>query len=484
MERIDAVVVGAGPNGLAAAITLARVGKRVVVLEAADEIGGGTRSSDQLTVPGVLHDLCSAVHPMALASPFLRELPLERHGLRWGHPPIACAHPLDDGSVGVVHRDLDATVAGLGEDGDAWRRVFGPAVEHFDALVGDVLGGFVKVPRHPLRTVRSGAVGALPATVVARMFRTDVGRALFGGIAGHAIAPLRQPLTTAIGLVIGAAGHLVGWPVAIGGSQAIAAAMASHLGELGGEVHTGVRVGRLSELPPARVALFDVGPRQLAEIAGDALPARARRRAERWRHGPAAYKVDYAIRGDVPWRHPEAGLAGTVHLAGTFEELVEAERQAFDGTLPPRPFVLVGQQHLADPGRAVADPDDPTGERRITPLWTYAHVPNGYDGDEALARLEAQIERFAPGFAERVVARHVTTPTEFEAANPNYVGGDITGGAATVRQLIARPRLSPDPYATGIPGVWLCSASTPPGAGVHGLCGHHAANAALRVLDR
>lgn len=478
MARTDAVVVGAGPNGLAAALTLAREGFRVTVLEAADEIGGGTRSSDQLTVPGLLHDVCSAIHPMGIASPFLRDLPLARHGLRWGHPPVAVAHPLDGGQAGLVHRDLAATAAGLGEDGSRWEAVFGPAVERFDALVGDVLGGLVKVPRHPLQTVRAGTVGAPPATWVARRFRTEVGRALFGGIAAHAIAPLSQPLTTAVGLVIGAAGHRDGWPVAMGGSRAITDAMASYLRELGGEIHTGVRVGALRELPKARVALFDVTPTQLLDIAGDHLPARDRRRAERWEHGPGVYKVDYAVRGEVPWANPDVARAGTVHVVGSFDELVEAERVVHDGVLPERPFVLAAQQHVADPARCVTAEDGTT----ITPLWAYAHVPHGDDDDEARVRIEAQLERFAPGFADRIVARHVTTPSGLEAYNENYIGGDIAGGAATLRQLIARPRLSPDPYATGIPGVFLCSSSTPPGGGVHGLCGHNAATSALRVL--
>jgi phytoene dehydrogenase-like protein len=372
-----------------------------------------------------------------------------------------------------VHADLAATVAGLGDDGPTWDRIFRPAVERFDAVVGDLLRPLVRVPRHPLRTVRGGAVGALPATVVARAFRTPVGRATFGGVAAHAIAPLRQPLTTGVGLFIAAAGHRFGWPVAVGGSRSIATAMAGYLAELGGQIHTGVRITALRELPRARVALLDVTPKQLAEIAGDALPAGDRRRAARWQHGPAAYKIDYAIRGEVPWTAEAARRAGTVHVIGSFEEVVEAEEAVHEGRLPERPFLLVAQQHLADPTRAVGD---------VTPLWTYAHVPNGYDGDDAIVRMEAQLERFAPGFGDRVVARHVTTPSQFEAHNPNYVGGDITGGAATFRQLVARPRFGPDPYATGLPGVFLCSSSTPPGAGVHGLCGHLAATSALKVL--
>lgn len=478
MRETDAVVIGSGPNGLAAALTLAREGFRVTVLEAADRVGGGTRSSDQLTVPGLVHDICSAIHPMGVASPFLRQLPLGRHGLQWAHPPVAAAHPLDGGRAGFVHRDLGRTADGLGRDGGTWRAVFGPATDRFDALVGDVLSGVVRLPRRPLATVRAGAVGAPPATWVARAFRTEMGKALFGGIAAHAVAPLTQPLTTAVGLVIGAAGHRDGWPVAVGGSQTIADAMTSYLQELGGEVRCGVRVRSFRDLPRARVALFDVTPKQLAEIAGDHLPAADRRRAARWEHGPAAHKVDYAIRGDVPWTHPEVAGAGTVHVVGSFDELVQAEQQVHDGVLPERPFVLAAQQHAADPSRTVTGDDG----ARITPFWAYAHVPHGYTGGEATARLEAQLERFAPGFGDRVIARHVTDAHALEAYNPNYIGGDIGGGAATFTQLLARPKLSPDPYATGIPGVFLCSSSTPPGGGVHGLCGHNAATSALRTL--
>jgi phytoene dehydrogenase-like protein len=470
--RTDAVVVGAGPNGLAAALTLAREGARVTVLEAADEPGGGTRTYEDPEVPGLLHDHCAAVHPLGAASPFFRSLPLARYGLVWRHPEVAVAHPFDDGSVAVVHRDLDRTVAGLGEDGGAWDRLFRHPTQHFDALAHDLLGPVVRVPRHPLVTARTGTISLLPTTVVARGFRTGAAKALFGGIAAHAIQPLDRPLTSAVALLMGAAGHAHGWPVAAGGSAAIWQAMVAMLEELGGEVVCGERVRSFRDLPRSRVALFDLAPHQLLEIAGSHLPRHARRRSERWRHGSASFKVDFAVRGGVPWRSDAAAHAGTLHLVGSFEELVASEQAVADGRLPTRPFVLAGQQYLADPTRRAGD---------VVPLWAYAHVPKGYHG-EAAPLIEAQIERFAPGFRDRIVARHVTTPADLEAYNPAWVGGDIAGGATDPVQLIARPRFAPDPYATGIPGLFLCSASSPPGAGVHGMCGYHAARSAQRVL--
>jgi phytoene dehydrogenase-like protein len=472
VDRTDAVVVGAGPNGLAAALTIARQGFRVTVLEAEDEIGGGTRSSDQLTVPGVLHDICSAVHPFGAASRVFRSMPLERHGLRWAHPEIAVAHPLDDGEVAIKHRDLDRTVAALGDDGAVWDRLLRPVVRTFDEVAEDLLGPVIRVPRHPIATARAGALSLLPATATAKLFRTEGGKALFGGIAAHAVQPLHRPLTTSVGLLMAAAGHRYGWPVAVGGSRAITDAMASYLRELGGEIRTGVRVTSLRDLPPTRVALLDLGPPALAEIAGDAMPEPVRERNARWRYGPGAFKVDYAVRDGVPWTAEPARRAGTVHVIGGFDELVEAERLVHEDRMPERPFVLAAQQHLADPGRVAGD---------VVPFWAYAHVPNGYDGD-VLPLLEAQLERFAPGFTDRVVARKVWTPADLEAHDANYVGGDIAGGVTDPVQLVARPRLSPDPYRTGVPGLFLCSSSTPPGGGVHGLCGANAARSALRVL--
>ncbi|MBW3618777.1 MAG: NAD(P)/FAD-dependent oxidoreductase [Actinobacteria bacterium] len=473
MAELDAVVVGAGPNGLAAAIAIAREGYAVTVLEAEDEIGGGTRT-EELTVPGVLHDVCSAIHPLGVGSPFLSQLPLAEHGLRWAHPDVGVAHPLDDGTAGVVLQSLDETVRRLGADGDAWRRTFAWGVERFGPLMDDLLRPLTRVPRHPVALAPVGLQALLPATVVARRFRTEAGKALFGGLAAHAFLPLEAPLTASFGMMLTIAGHAAGWPVAVGGSRSITDAMASYLRSLGGEIHTGVRVRRLSDLPRTRVALLDLTPRQILAIAGDELPGRVRGAYERWRYGPAAFKVDYAVEGAVPWTAEGPRRAGTVHLGGTFDEVAAAEREVAAGRAPQRPFVLVGQQHLADPSRSVGD---------VHPLWAYAHVPNGYDGDLTDA-IDAQIERFAPGFRDRVIARHVWTPAALEAHNSNYVGGDIAGGSHGGMQLLGRPRLATDPYWTGVPGLYLCSSSTPPGAGVHGMCGANAARSALKALRR
>ncbi len=468
----DAVIVGAGPNGLAAALTLARQGFRVTVLEASDEPGGGTRTVVDPQFPGLVHDHCSAVHPLGAASPFLRSLPLARHGLEWCHPPVAVAHPLDDGTAPSILRDLDETVAGLGPDGPTWRRLFGHPSRRFDDVAEYLLGPLLRVPSHPFAVARTAPALLASATLLARRFPTPHGRALFAGVAAHVIAPLTRPLTASVGTMLVAAGHAHGWPVARGGSASISRAMVSYLEELGGEVHTGQRVTSTADLPRSRVALFDVAPSALVEILGDRLPARPRRAMTRWRHGPAVFKVDYVVRGEVPWTADSARTAGTVHLGGTLEEIVASEAAAAVGRDAERPFVLVAQPHVADPGRA-ADGH--------TVLWAYAHVPHSSRVD-ATGRIDAQVERFAPGFLARVASRHVTTPADLEAWNPNFVGGDIAGGAADPRQLVLRPRLARDPYATGVGGVFLCSASTPPGAGVHGLSGHHAARSALRVL--
>ncbi|MGH7747202.1 MAG: phytoene desaturase family protein, partial [Candidatus Dormibacteria bacterium] len=440
----DAVVVGSGPNGLAAAVAIARAGFSVTVLEAAERIGGGTRTRE-LTVPGVLHDVCSAVHPMGFASPFLRSLPLEDHGLEWRWAELDLAHPLEGGRAGVMQRSLARTVAGLGPDGDAWRRLFGPHAEAFDDLAEDLLRPLQHVPRHPVALTRFGLRALQPATLLARHLRTEPARALFAGVAAHAIQPLDRPTTSAVGLMLIAAGHHGGWPVAAGGSRAVTDALASLLTSLGGRIETGVRVSSLRQLPDARVTLLDVTPQSLVAIAGERLPARIRAQLSRWRFGPAAFKLDLAVEGGVPWAAEECRRAGTVHVGGTLEEIARAEREVHRGRMPERPFVLVGQQYLADPRRSAGD---------VHPVWAYAHVPHAYGGD-AIEAIIAQLERFAPGVRERIVARHVLRPADLEAYDSNYAGGDIASGANDPWQVVIRPRLAADPYATGIPGVFL-----------------------------
>lgn len=469
----EATVVGSGPNGLACAVALARAGVRVTVLEAAKTIGGGTRSGE-LTVPGVLHDLCSAVHPMAAASPFFRSLGLERHGLEWRHAEIDLAHPLDGGRAATMVRSLEETVAGLGDGGAAWRRVFGPTAAAFEDLSGDLLRPVLHLPRHPLGLARFGPAALAPAALLARRLRGPEARALFGGAAAHAFSPLSQPLSASVGAVMIAACHNVGWPVAAGGSQAIADALAADLREHGGRIETGVRVSSLDELGSPDVVAFDLAPGAVAEIAGNRLPVRVARAYRHYKHGPAAFKVDLAVEGGVPWEAEACRRAGSVHVIGSFEELVVAERDVNRGRMPERPFVLVGQQYLADPGRSAGD---------VHPVWAYAHVPSGFEGDGERAVLD-QIERFAPGLRERIVARAVRTPAQIAAENANYVGGDIINGANTPLQTLIRPRFALDPYSAGAPGLYICSAATPPGGGVHGMGGYNAAQSALRHLRR
>ncbi len=465
--------MGSGPNGLACAVALARAGVRVTVLEAAKTIGGGTRSAE-LTVPGVIHDICSATHPMAAASPVFRELELERHGLEWRWPEVDLAHPLEGGEAAAMYRSIERTAAELGADGPAWRQLFGSPAANFDALNEDALRPLLHLPRHPLLLARFGIPAAAPASLLARRWRSPRARALFGGNAAHSFAPLTRPFSAAVGMAMTAAGHSIGWPVAAGGSQSIAAALAAALREHGGRIETGVTVTSLAELAEPDVVALDLAPGAIARIAGDRLPARVARAYRRYKHGPAAFKVDLAVEGGVPWEAEACRRAGSVHVGGSFEELVAAERDTNRGRMPARPFVLVGQQYLADPSRSAGD---------VHPVWAYAHVPNGYSGDGERAVLD-QIERFAPGLRERIVATSTRSPAEFEAENPNYVGGDIIAGANTPLQLFVRPRLALDPYATGAPGVFICSAATPPGGGVHGMGGFNAAQSMLRHLAR
>ena len=466
-----AIVVGSGPNGLAAAVRLARAGLTVTVLEAADTIGGGTRSSEYLA-PGLLHDHCSAAHPMGVASPFFRELQLP--GITWRRAEVECAHPLDDGSAGAMYGDFDLTEQALGADGRRWRRVFEPVAGRFDDLFDDISQPIVRIPSHPVTLARFGIRAALPATVLGRLFRTPQAQALWAGMAAHAFWRLDRPLSSAVGMTLASGAHAHGWVVAEGGSQSIADALVAELGRHGGTIETGVRVRSFDELPPHDTLLLDVSPSVALEILGDRLPRRVANAYRRFRHGPGAFKVDFAVEGDVPWTAESARRAGTVHLGGTADEVVAGELAVHGGRMPERPFVLVCQQYLADPGRSAGS---------VNPLWTYAHVPHGYTGD-ATEAIIAQIERFAPGFRERIVGTAVRSATEMAEYNPNYVGGDIIGGAGSPIQTVFRPRVALDPYSTGIPGVYLCSASTPPGAGAHGMCGANAAHRALAELRR
>jgi phytoene dehydrogenase-like protein len=467
----EAIVVGSGPNGLACAVELARNGVAVTVLEAEDAIGGGARTSE-LTVPDLLHDDCSATHPMAAASPFLRSLDLARHGLEWLWPEISLAHPLDDGSAGVMLRSVEETAAGLGEDGTAWKRVFGSSSANFGALLDDMLAPILHFPRHPLRLARFGIPAAAPATLLARSWKTPRARALFGGVAAHSFAPLDRLMSSAVGCALIDAGHAVGWPVARGGSGAITDALAATLLEHGGKIETGRRITRWDQVAGVDVVAFDLAPAAVSEIMGERLPARVSRAYRRYRHGPGAFKLDLAVEGGVPWTNQDCRRAGTVHVGGGFEELVVAEAAINRGQMPERPFLLVGQQYLADPGRSKGD---------LHPIWIYAHVPAGYPGD-ATEAIVAQLERFAPGVRERITASSSRSPADLHAYNANYVGGDIITGANTPWQTLIRPRLTVDPYFTGVDGVFICSAATPPGAGAHGMNGYNAARSALRRL--
>jgi len=468
-----AIVVGSGPNGLAAAVKLAQAGVQVTVLEAAEEIGGGTRSSEMIEA-GLLHDHCSAVHPIAAGSPFLNELGLEARGLRWAQPEIDCVHPLDDGSAGVMYRSIDRTAEALGADGERWRRIFGSPVNRFENLIAGVTKPVLRIPRHPLTMARFGMIAATPATSLARVWRTEQAKALWAGVAAHALHRLDRPMTSAVGAMLVVAGHAHGWVVAEGGSSAISDALLAELLEHGGRVETGHRVSSVGDLPPFDVLMLDVSPSGAMSILEDQLPRRVARAYGSFKHGPGAFKVDFAVEDGIPWTSSDARKAGTVHVGGDIEEVAAAELAVHQGRMPDRPFVLVGQQYLADPSRSVG---------AVHPLWTYAHVPHGFTGDATQA-IVSQIERFAPGFRDRIKGIAVRSTTEMSLYNENYVGGDIIGGASTPKQLIFRPRVAFDPYSAGIKGVWLCSASTPPGAGAHGMCGSNAAERALRYLSR
>lgn len=470
---LDAIVVGSGPNGLAAAITLAEAGRSVLVLEAASTPGGGMRTAE-LTLPGFRHDVCSAVHPLGVASPFFRELPLERHGLRWLHSPAPLAHPLDDGPAIALDRSLAETAAGLGPDAAAYERLLGPLVRDADAILEGTLGP-LHLPRDPIAVARFGRHAIRSAAGLAHgRFTGTRARALLAGLAAHSMLPLERSPSAAFGLVLGLLGHTVGWPLPAGGSQAIADALVAHLRSLGGEIEMGRRIDTLTELPPARAVLLDLTPREILRIAGDRLPPRYARRLRGYRYGPGAFKLDLALDGPIPWRDPACSRAATVHLGGTLEEIARSEAAPARGEHPDRPYVLVAQQSLFDPSRA------PTGRHTA---WAYCHVPNGSPVDMT-DRIEAQIERFAPGFRDRILARHAMGPAALEQYNPNYAGGDINGGLQDLRQLFTRPVARAVPYSTPVPGLYLCSSATPPGGGVHGMCGTWAARALLARAAR
>ncbi|WP_433562249.1 phytoene desaturase family protein [Nocardia sp. CA-151230] len=466
-----AVVIGSGPNGLAAAVTLARNGVEVTVLEGADEIGGGTRSSE-LTLPGLLHDHCAMAHPMAVGSPFLTGIDSERYGLRWGWAPIDCAHPLDDGTAGLLYRSVTDTATGLGADGPTWRRLFESSARHYDSLSDDFMRPLMRIPSHPIRMARFGLPTLVPAEQLTRLLRTPQGAALFAGNMAHGWQPQHRVLSAAIGLGITVAGHRHGWPVAIGGSRAITDTMAAVLIDHGGKIETGTWIRSADQIPPADLVLFDLSPTAVADILGERLPSRIARAYRRYRYGPAAYKISLAVHGGIPWTNSDARRAGSLHVCGSAAEIRAAERDVRAGRMPERPFLVLGQQYLADPGRSAGD---------VHPIDVYAHVPQDYSGDAA-GPIMNQIERFAPGFRDRVLAMTITDPIEFARYNPNYVTGDILTGDKNIRQLVfGGPRITLRPYHI-TDGMFLCSAAVPPGPGAHGMSGYNAAVAALSTI--
>ncbi len=469
-DNYDAVIVGSGPNGMAAAVELSRNGKSVLVIEGRDTLGGGTRTQ-QLTLPGFQHDVCSSVHPLGIGSPWFRAVPLQDYGLEWVIPPLGMAHPFDDGSAAVLSQDLQRTKESLGQDGMAYLKLMEPLVRDWQEILEEFLGPLPFPPKHPIVMARFGLTALRSARgLVESRFQGERARAFFSGMAGHAIQPMENPITASFGLMLGALGHVLGWPFARGGSKMITAALEAYLKDLGGETETGWFVGDLDELPDARAMLFDTTPGMMVKIVKERFPERYRKQLRKFRHGPGIYKVDWALNGAVPWKAEECRQAGVVHIGGTFEEIAASERAAWEGRHSERPFVLFVQPTLFDPSRA------PDGKHIG---WGYCHVPAGSDVD-MLDVIEGQIERFAPGFRDCILERKVWSPRELEAYNPNYIGGDIASGIQDIWQLFTRPVWKLSPYETPLKKIYLCSASTPPGGGVHGMGGYHAARAALR----
>jgi phytoene dehydrogenase-like protein len=471
----DAIVIGSGPNGLAAAITIARAGRSVLVFEAKETIGGGCRSAE-LTLPGFTHDVCSAIHPLGLASSFFRMLPLEQYGVEWIHPEFPLAHPLDNGTAAILHRSLEVTGESLGEDGAAYKKLMQPLVENWQTIM-DALHGPVRplvILPHPLKLAHFGLLAMRSASGLAcSQFKGSATRAIFAGMSGHSMLPLDVAPSAAAGLLLGILAHAVGWPLARGGSQKISDALAAYLRDLGGEIITGVEVKSLDMLPPAKVVLCDITPRQLLRVAGSRLSGLYKRQLQHYRYGPGVFKLDIALDGPIPWNAEACRHAGTVHVGGTLAEIARAERAVWQGEHPEQPFVLLAQQSLFDDTRA------PAGKQTV---WAYCHVPNGSNLDMS-ERIEGQIERFAPGFRQRILARHAVNAVEIEHYNANYIGGDINGGIQDFAQLFTRPTLSPTPYSTPDKSLYICSSSTPPGGGVHGMCGYFAARAALQNIE-
>ncbi|MCU7495439.1 MAG: NAD(P)/FAD-dependent oxidoreductase [Ignavibacteria bacterium] len=469
--RYDAVVVGSGPNGLACAITLLKAGKRVLIIEAKPSVGGGMRTGE-LTLPGFQHDICSAIHPLGIASPFFRSLPLREHGLEWIFPPAALAHPLENGQTALLVRSVKETAKTMREDSENYRRLIEPLASKWDLILPEILAPF-HIPKHPFQLLRFGLSAIQSAKGLSkRKFNSPLTRGFFAGLAAHSIVPLEQPITAAFGLVLGILGHAAGWPMPRGGSANITMALQSYIKSLGGEFLLNTKIGSLEELPSSELVFFDLTPRQILEIMAERLPKGYRRQLEGYRYGPGVFKMDFALNHPVPFKSPECSLSGVVHLGGTFEEIASSEGEVWKGNHPERPFVILAQQSLFDPTRA-------PGKNHT--LWAYCHVPNGSDFDMS-GRITSQIERFAPGFSKTILSQSKMNCSDFQSYNNNYVGGDINGGVQNWRQLFTRPTLSLTPYRTPLKGIYICSSSTPPGGGVHGMCGYYAARTALKDI--